>query len=124
MFKASVVALDDRPDGSSPGDTIQAGTSRRGALGKRDVCAAGSRRQSHELEEHVRFLGRGWALEFVQFADDRCMRPTMKAFLTGQYQITEPSSVVPMAHDATFGFSQKAVTLYDQSLHCRSQPRV
>jgi hypothetical protein len=62
------------------------------------------------------FLGREWALEFVQFADDRCARPTMKAFLTGQYQITEPSSVVPSAHDATFGFSHKAVTLYAQSL--------
>jgi Adenomatosis polyposis coli down-regulated 1 len=62
------------------------------------------------------FLGREWALEFVQFADDRCTRPIMKAFLTGQYQITEPSSVVPSAHNAIFGFSQTAVTVYDQSL--------
>ena len=62
------------------------------------------------------FLEREWALEFVQFADDRCTRPTMKAFLAGQYRITEPSSVVPIAQDATFAFSHKAVTLYDQSL--------
>ena len=32
------------------------------------------------------FLAREWALEFVQFADDRCTRPTMKAFLAGQYR--------------------------------------
>jgi hypothetical protein len=62
------------------------------------------------------FLDREWALEFVQFVDDQCVRPTMKAFFTGQYQITRPSHVVTAAHDATFGFSYKAVTLYDQTL--------
>jgi hypothetical protein len=62
------------------------------------------------------FLGREWALEFVQFADDQCARPTLKAFFTGQYQIAKPSRVIPSAHDATFGFSYKAVTLYDDSL--------
>jgi hypothetical protein len=70
------------------------------------------------------FLGREWALEFLQFADDRCTRPTMKAFLAGQYQITEPSSVVPMAHDATFGFSQEGRHPLRPVAHCRSQPRV
>jgi hypothetical protein len=47
------------------------------------------------------FLGREWALEFVQFADDRCTQPTLKALFPGQYQITKPSSVVPIAHEAT-----------------------
>jgi hypothetical protein len=62
------------------------------------------------------FLDRDWALEFVQFADDRCARPTMKAFFAGPYQITQPSRIVAGANDATFGFSYKAVTLYDESL--------
>jgi hypothetical protein len=62
------------------------------------------------------FLGREWALEFVQFGDDQCARPSLRAFFTGQYQITQPSRVVSAAHDATFGFSYKAVTLYDESL--------
>jgi Adenomatosis polyposis coli down-regulated 1 len=62
------------------------------------------------------FLSREWALEFVQFADDQCARPASTAFFTGQYQITQPSRVVAAAHDATFGFSYKAVTLYDESL--------
>jgi hypothetical protein len=62
------------------------------------------------------FLGREWGLEFVQFGDDQCARPTMKAFFTGQYEITQPSPVVAAANDATFGFSYKAVTIYDESL--------
>ena len=62
------------------------------------------------------FLGREWALEFVQFGDDQCTRPTSRAFFTGHYEITQPSRVVSSAHDATFGFSYKAVTLYDESL--------
>jgi hypothetical protein len=61
-------------------------------------------------------LGREWAIEFVQFVDDQCARPAMKAFFAGQYEITQPSSVVPGASDATFGFSYKALTLYDDSL--------
>ena len=62
------------------------------------------------------FLGGEWALEVVQFGDDQCTRPTSRAFFTGQYEITQPSRVVSSAHDATFGFSYKAVTLYDDSL--------
>jgi Adenomatosis polyposis coli down-regulated 1 len=62
------------------------------------------------------FLDRDWALEFMQYADDQCARPTMKAFFTGRYEITQPSSVVAAANDATFGFSYKAVTLYDEAL--------
>jgi hypothetical protein len=62
------------------------------------------------------FLDRDWALEFVQFADDQCARPTMKAFFAGQYHITQHSRVVAGANDATFGFSYKVVTLYDESL--------
>jgi hypothetical protein len=62
------------------------------------------------------FLRREWALEFVQFADDQCSRPTMKAFFAGQYRITQPSRIVAAAHDATFGFSHKSVILYDESL--------
>jgi hypothetical protein len=62
------------------------------------------------------FLEHDWAIEFVQFADLQCQRPTMKTFFAGQYQITRPSAVVADAHEATFGFSLKAVTLYDESL--------
>jgi hypothetical protein len=62
------------------------------------------------------FLEREWALEFVQFADDHCARPTMKAFFSGQYQIAQRSRNVAGAHDATFGFTYKAVTFYDESL--------
>jgi hypothetical protein len=62
------------------------------------------------------FLDRDWALEFVQFSDDQCSRPTLKAFFSGPYQITQPSPVLAGANDATFGFSYKAVTLYDESL--------
>jgi len=62
------------------------------------------------------FLDGEWALELVQFADEQCGRPTMKVFFAGRYQITHHSSVVAGANDATFGFSYKAVTLYDESL--------
>jgi hypothetical protein len=62
------------------------------------------------------FLGREWGLEFVQFGDDQCARPTMRAFFSGEYEITQPSPIVAAAHDATFGFSYKAVTIYDESL--------
>jgi hypothetical protein len=62
------------------------------------------------------FLEHDWAIEFVQFADVQCQRPTMKTFFAGQDQITRPSAVVADAHEATFGFSLKAVTLYDESL--------
>jgi hypothetical protein len=62
------------------------------------------------------FLGREWGLEFVQFGDDHCARPALKAFFTGQYEITQPSRVVAAAHDATFGFAYKALTIYDESL--------
>src|SRR5262245_25784080 len=62
------------------------------------------------------FLDRDWALEYIQFADDLCTRPSMKAFFTGQYLITGPSGVVAGANEAMFGFSYKAVTLYDESL--------
>jgi Adenomatosis polyposis coli down-regulated 1 len=62
------------------------------------------------------FLDHDWALEFVQFADDQCARPTMKAFFAGQYEITQRSAVVAGANDATFGFSHKVVTFYDESL--------
>jgi hypothetical protein len=62
------------------------------------------------------FLEHDWAIEFVQFADLQCQRPTMKTFFAGQYQITRPSAVVAGAHEATFGFSHKAVTLYNDTL--------
>ena len=117
MFKASVVALvmivpmaPHLATQSKPAPAVV-------GLWESETCVVQDRDGNRTSSKSTFvFLGREWALEFVQFADDRCMRPTMKAFLTGQYEITEPSSVVPMAHDATFGFSQKAVTLYDQSL--------
>jgi hypothetical protein len=62
------------------------------------------------------FLAHDWAVEFVQFADDQCTRPSMKVFFTGQYELAQRSAVVTSAHDATFGFSYKAVTLYDETL--------
>ncbi len=62
------------------------------------------------------FLAREWAIEVTQFADAECMRPTMKAFFSGSYTITQPSPHVAGAYDATFGFSYKALTLYDEAL--------
>jgi hypothetical protein len=62
------------------------------------------------------FLEHEWALELIQYADGQCAQPTMKVFFTGPYQITERSSVVAGATDATFGFSYKAVILYAEPL--------
>jgi hypothetical protein len=86
-------------------------------LWESETCAVQEREGSRTSSKSTFvFLGREWALEFVQFADDRCTNPTLRAFFTGHYQIGKPSSVVPTAHDATFVFSHKAVTVYDQSL--------
>jgi hypothetical protein len=117
MFKASIVALvmivmtaPHLATQSTPAPAVI-------GLWESETCVVQDRDGNRTSSKSTFvFLDREWALEFVQFADDRCTRPTMKAFLTGQYQITEPSSVVLIAHDATFGFSRKTVTLYDESL--------
>jgi hypothetical protein len=62
------------------------------------------------------FLAREWSIEVTQFADGECARPAMKAFFSGSYTITQPSPSVAGAYDATFGFSYKALTLYDEAL--------
>jgi hypothetical protein len=62
------------------------------------------------------FLAREWSIEVTQFADGECTRPAMKAFFSGSYMITQPSPSVAGAYDATFGFSYKALTLYDEAL--------
>jgi Adenomatosis polyposis coli down-regulated 1 len=58
------------------------------------------------------FLEKEWALEFTQYADDACTTPLLRAFFQGRYRITRPSSLVPGALEATFGFSSKRLTLY------------
>jgi len=58
------------------------------------------------------FLENEWALEFTQYSDDACRAPLLRAFFHGRYRITRPSSLVPGAHEATFGFSSKRLTLY------------
>jgi hypothetical protein len=62
------------------------------------------------------FLAREWSIEVTQFADGECARPTMKAFFSGSYTISKLSPSVAGAYDATFGFSYKALTLYDEAL--------
>jgi hypothetical protein len=62
------------------------------------------------------FLENEWALEFIQYSDDACRAPSLRAFLQGRYRITQPSSLVPGAHEATFGFSSKRLTLYADGL--------
>jgi Adenomatosis polyposis coli down-regulated 1 len=62
------------------------------------------------------FLDGEWALEFTQYSDAACTTPALRAFFHGRYRITEPSSVVAGAYHATFGFSVKRLTLYDDGL--------
>src|SRR5262245_46902475 len=62
------------------------------------------------------FLDREWALEFTQYSDAACATPSLRAFFQGRYRITEPSSAVAGAYHATFGFSVKRLTLYDDGL--------
>ena len=58
------------------------------------------------------FLQSEWALEFTQYSDAACTMPSLRAYFQGRYRITGPSSLVPGAHEATFGFSSKRLTLY------------
>jgi Adenomatosis polyposis coli down-regulated 1 len=62
------------------------------------------------------FLDTEWALEFTQYSDAACTTPSLRAFFRGRYRIIGPSSVVPGAHDADFGFSTKRLTLYADGL--------
>ncbi len=62
------------------------------------------------------FLENEWALEFTQYSDEACRTPSLRAFFQGRYRITRPSSLVPGAHEATFGFSSKRLTLYADGL--------
>jgi hypothetical protein len=62
------------------------------------------------------FLDREWALEFTQYSDAGCTTPALRAFFQGRYRIPGPSSLVPGAHYADFGFSTKRLTLYDNNL--------
>jgi hypothetical protein len=58
------------------------------------------------------FLESEWALEFTQYSDAACTAPSLRAFFQGRYRITRTSSLAPGAHEATFGFSSKRLTLY------------
>jgi hypothetical protein len=62
------------------------------------------------------FLDSDWALEFTQYSDAECTTPSLRAFFQGRYRIGRPSSVVPGAHEADFGFSSKRLTLYEDAL--------
>src|SRR5262245_46245917 len=62
------------------------------------------------------FLDGEWALEFTQYSDAACTTPSLRAFFHGRYRITEPSRAVAGAYHATFGFSVKRLTLYDDGL--------
>jgi hypothetical protein len=72
-------------------------------------------RQSSSSSVFV-FLDGEWALEFTQYSDGACTMPSLRAFFHGRYRITEPSSAVAGAYHATFGFSLKRLTLYDDDL--------
>lgn len=62
------------------------------------------------------FLESEWALEFTQYSDAACTMPALRAYFQGRYRITRPSSLVPGAHEATFGFSSKRLALYGEGL--------
>jgi hypothetical protein len=62
------------------------------------------------------FLDGEWALELTQYSDPACTTPALRAFFLGRYRITGPSSAPAGAHQATFGFSVKRLTLYDDGL--------
>jgi hypothetical protein len=62
------------------------------------------------------FLDGEWALELIQYPDAACTAPSLRAFFHGRYRITEPSRAVAGAYHATFGFSVKRITLYDDGL--------
>jgi hypothetical protein len=62
------------------------------------------------------FLDDEWALEFTQYSDAACTTPSLRAFFHGRYRIAEPSSAVAGAYHATFGFSGKRLTLFDDGL--------
>jgi hypothetical protein len=62
------------------------------------------------------FLDSEWALEFTQYSDAACATRSLRAFFQGRYRIAEPSSNVPGAYHANFGFSMKRLTLYDDGL--------
>lgn len=62
------------------------------------------------------FLGREWAIELMQFADETCTTPSLRAFFSGAYRITGPSSAASDAHEATFEFAVRRLTLYSDAL--------
>jgi hypothetical protein len=62
------------------------------------------------------FLDSEWALEFTQYSDAACTTPSLRGFFQGRYRIAGPSSAVPGARHANFGFSVKRLTLYDEDL--------
>src|SRR5262245_63105423 len=62
------------------------------------------------------FLDGEWALEFTQYSDAACTTPSLRAFFHGRHRITGPSSAVAGTYHATFGFSVKRLTLYDDGL--------
>jgi Adenomatosis polyposis coli down-regulated 1 len=62
------------------------------------------------------FLESEWALEFTQYSDAACTTPSLRAFFQGRYRVAEPSSHVPGASHANFGFAMKRLTLYDDGL--------
>jgi hypothetical protein len=62
------------------------------------------------------FLDGEWALELTQYSEAACATPSLRAFFQGRHRITESSSAVAGAYHATFGFSMKRLTLYDDDL--------
>lgn len=51
-----------------------------------------------------------WALDYESFGDAACAQPLLVVDITGAYQLTVPSAVVPGASEARFGFATKTVT--------------
>jgi hypothetical protein len=62
------------------------------------------------------FLDDEWALELIQYSDAACATPSLRAFFQGRYRVIRPSTVVPGAYDADFGFTRKRLTLYADAL--------
>jgi hypothetical protein len=62
------------------------------------------------------FFDREWGLAFTQFADEACRTRLMTAVFRGSYEVTGPSRAAAGAHEATFRFSYKGMTVFDDAL--------
>lgn len=56
-----------------------------------------------------------WALDYATFGDAACASPFLTVHIDGPYEVGAPSSSVPGAHEARFGFAHKTVTPHGEA---------